>query len=77
MDLNVTGKRALVTGASRGIGLATVEALLAEGVSVIGCSRSGSRELTDSGASTVCADLSDLPGVVELADQVSRDYGLI
>lgn len=75
MDLNLTGKKALVTGASRGIGLATVEALLAEGVSVIGCSRGGSRELADSGASMVCADLSELSGGVELADQVARDHG--
>jgi NAD(P)-dependent dehydrogenase (short-subunit alcohol dehydrogenase family) len=34
MDLQLTGRRAIVTGASRGIGLATARALTAEGVDV-------------------------------------------
>ncbi|HEY0573018.1 MAG TPA: SDR family oxidoreductase [Pseudonocardia sp.] len=34
MDLRLTGKRALITGGSRGIGLAVAEALLDEGVDV-------------------------------------------
>ncbi|WP_375503257.1 SDR family NAD(P)-dependent oxidoreductase [uncultured Jatrophihabitans sp.] len=34
MDLGLTGKRAIVTGASRGIGLAVAQALAAEGVQV-------------------------------------------
>ena len=32
MELNLNGKTAIVTGAGRGIGLATVQALAAEGV---------------------------------------------
>jgi NAD(P)-dependent dehydrogenase (short-subunit alcohol dehydrogenase family) len=35
MDLKLTGKRALVTGGSRGIGKAIAQALLAEGVRVV------------------------------------------
>ena len=39
MDLKLFGKRALVTGGSRGIGRAIVDALVAEGVSVATCAR--------------------------------------
>jgi NAD(P)-dependent dehydrogenase (short-subunit alcohol dehydrogenase family) len=40
MDLNLAGKRVLVTGASKGIGRACVELLEKEGCTVLGASRS-------------------------------------
>ena len=40
MELNLKGKRVLVTGASKGIGRACVEMLAAEGCTVLGVSRS-------------------------------------
>ena len=40
MDLGIAGKRALVLGASRGLGAACARALLAEGAEVHSASRS-------------------------------------
>lgn len=51
MDLGITGRRALVTGASSGLGLATARALAANGVSVVLASRS--RERLDVAATTI------------------------
>ena len=39
MDLGLTGKKAIVTGGSRGIGLAIVQTLLDEGATVATCAR--------------------------------------
>ncbi|MBS2534884.1 SDR family NAD(P)-dependent oxidoreductase [Catenulispora sp. NF23] len=59
MDLHLNGKTALVTGASRGIGLAIVRSLAAEGVRVAAAARTITPELTATGATPIAADLSD------------------
>ena len=46
MDLHLSGKRALITGASKGIGLAVARALAQEGVRVVGGARRPSVELS-------------------------------
>ena len=58
MNLELEGKTAIVTGASKGMGLATVRALTGEGVTVVGASRTVTPELAETGAYTVTADLS-------------------
>ena len=50
MDLQIKGRTAVVTGASRGIGAATVELLEAEGARVVGVSRAAGIDVTDPGA---------------------------
>src|SRR5688500_9216336 len=89
MDLYLSDKVAIVTGSSRGLGLATAAALLDEGCRVTICARGEARlsaaasELT-AGADgvenrllAVAADLSTPAGVERVIDQtVSRFGGL-
>ncbi len=63
MDLELSGRTALVTGASKGIGLATVQALTAEGVKVAAIARTSNADLAQTGAIVIGADLSTADGV--------------
>lgn len=58
MDLQLTGKTAVVTGASRGIGLAITHALTREGARVVGAARTITDGLEQAGVTAVSADLS-------------------
>ncbi|UJB42970.1 oxidoreductase [Streptomyces sp. A1-5] len=75
MQLNLTDKTAVVTGASRGIGLATVRALIDEGVRVVGAARTLTPELKESGAFAVSVDLSTADGVATLMDSAFAELG--
>src|SRR5436190_7571460 len=72
VDLGLTGKRALVTGASKGIGLAIVQGLVAEGATVVAGARHSSVELDRLVAAGtvefVAADLSTRGGPAALVD---------
>ncbi|GGJ68424.1 SDR family NAD(P)-dependent oxidoreductase [Streptomyces brasiliensis] len=70
MDLQLVGKRVLVTGASKGIGLAIVRAFLAEGASVTAVSRRSTPELEKTGAAFVAADLSEADGPRRMVETV-------
>ncbi|GJG96720.1 SDR family NAD(P)-dependent oxidoreductase [Cupriavidus pauculus] len=70
MDLNIKGKRALVTGSTSGIGEAIAKLLAAEGVTVIVHGRSRER------AEAVAAHITSAGGTAEIAlGDLSSDAG--
>jgi NAD(P)-dependent dehydrogenase (short-subunit alcohol dehydrogenase family) len=75
MDLRLTGKTAVVTGASKGIGLATVEALTAEGVRVVAAARTITPALKETGAITVAADLAAPDAPARLIETAIAELG--
>ncbi|MGW3462930.1 SDR family NAD(P)-dependent oxidoreductase [Streptomyces olivaceoviridis] len=84
MDLHLAGRRAVVTGASRGIGLAVARALAAEGASVALVARSAGhaeeqaallREETGADVIAVPADTGDDTSVAEMAREVRERLG--
>ena len=81
MDLGIAGKRALVSGASQGMGRGIAEALAAEGVRVVLCSRNGdkcaavAKEISEKysvEAHGIACDLAD-PAAIEAAAGFARD----
>ena len=84
MNLDLSGKRALVTGSSLGIGRATAADLLREGAAVIINGRDQARladateELSTLGDVTVvAADLSDAGGAEALLDQIGAPIDIL
>jgi NAD(P)-dependent dehydrogenase (short-subunit alcohol dehydrogenase family) len=79
MDLHLNGKVAVVTGASKGIGLAITRSLAAEGVKVVAGARDGSTELTELSASgavhPVLVDLTSREGPVGLVEEAVATFG--
>jgi NAD(P)-dependent dehydrogenase (short-subunit alcohol dehydrogenase family) len=77
MELNLAGKSAVVTGASRGIGLAITEALANEGARVVGGARTITPELEKAAVAAVSADLGTAEGAQALIDTALAELGEI
>jgi 3-oxoacyl-[acyl-carrier protein] reductase len=86
LDLGLNGKSAIVTGGSRGLGLAAAHALIAEGANVLVCARGeaaleaavGSlRKSAASGARAayVVADVSTEAGTRSVTGAAMREFG--
>jgi NAD(P)-dependent dehydrogenase (short-subunit alcohol dehydrogenase family) len=75
MDLQLAGKTAIVTGASRGIGLAITRALIGEGVRVIAAAREATEELRDLGAIPVITDLTAPDGPAAVVQAAAAAFG--
>jgi 3-oxoacyl-[acyl-carrier protein] reductase len=88
MDLGLTSKVAIITGGSRGLGLATAKAIIAEGAHVVICAR-GEEQLQKaateiqaqaaSGArlTSVAADVSTEAGVNRVVNTAVKQFGRI
>ena len=72
MERGLRGKAALVRGASRGIGRAIVQRLVAEGMQVLGVARGG---CDVPGAIGLAADLRDPAAPAEAMAHAVRDFG--
>ncbi|KIN76130.1 SDR family oxidoreductase [Sulfitobacter mediterraneus] len=80
MDLELNGKRALVLGASRGLGMAIAKSLAAEGATVFAAARSRDKiadwaeGMTD--VTPLALDLADLSQVDGVVDELLKDGGV-
>lgn len=75
MDTNLKDKTAIVTGAGRGIGLAIVRALAAEGARVVAGVRTITEALREATPHTTALDLATSSGPSELVDQANDEHG--
>jgi NAD(P)-dependent dehydrogenase (short-subunit alcohol dehydrogenase family) len=81
MDLKLKDKKVLITGGSKGIGLACAKAFIAEGAKVALVSRSednlkkAKSSLRD--AYTIAADLTDAAAAAAMVERVDKEFGPI
>ncbi len=86
MDLGLSGKVAIVTGSSRGLGLASARSLASEGAHLVCCARGAEglakaaadlRSSTSAEVITVCCDISTPDGASKLVDAARSKWGRV
>lgn len=78
MDLQLSGRVAVVTGASKGIGLAVVRTLLQEGVRVVAASRRSTADLDELAGENmvhVAVDLMDPDAPGQVVRRAAEEFG--
>jgi NAD(P)-dependent dehydrogenase (short-subunit alcohol dehydrogenase family) len=75
-DLQLKGRRALVTGGTKGVGAAVVESLLEAGMTVITTARSVP-ETSPEGVTYIASDLTTAEGCQAVTDAVLESYGRV
>lgn len=76
MDLGISGKTALVLGASRGLGAAIATSLAAEGAKVYAASRNAGNIARSENIIPVAVDLSDKGSVLNLIETLRQTGGV-
>lgn len=76
MDFQISGKTALVLGASRGLGAAIAKSLAAEGVVVFAAARSADKIEATANIKPVAVDLSDKASIASLIDTLKQQGGV-
>ena len=81
MDLGLKDKKVLITGGSKGIGLACAKAFIAEGARVALVSRSQENldqaKKSVGNAYTIAADLVDAAAAAAMVERVEKEFGAI
>lgn len=79
MDLGLKDKKVLITGGSKGIGLACARAFIAEGARVALVSRSEDnlKKANLKGAYTLAADLTDAGAAATMVERVEKEFGAL
>src|SRR5262249_16418110 len=77
MDLQLKGKVAVVTGASKGIGLAVVKALIAEGARVVAGAREIETLRSIAGVTAVAVDLTKPDGPGGVGGRAVEEHGRV